>query len=84
MNQPLIKGLSLKVLACLSQEFDTLKELLLGLHLIFGNRGLVPLFSMMQASLYLAIGLRGELAENMVREPLAMNTCSSTFSIYCA
>lgn len=82
MNQPLIKGLSLKVLACLSQELDTLKELLLGLHLIFGNRGLVPLFSIMRASLYLNIGLTGELAESMVRESLAMNHCSTTLSTY--
>ena len=82
MNQPLIKGLSLKVLACLSQEFDTLKELLLGLHLIFGNRGLAPLFSIMRASLYLNIDLTGELAESMVRESLAMNHCSTTLSTY--
>ena len=82
MNQPLIKGLSLKVLACLSQELDTLKELLLGLHLIFGNRGLVPLFPIMRASLYLNIDLTGELAERMVRESLAMNHCSTTLSTY--
>ena len=70
------------MLTCLSQEFDTLKVLPFSLHLIFGNVGLVPLFSMMQASLYLAIGLRGELAESMVRESLAMNNCSTTLSAY--
>ena len=55
------------MLTYLSQEFDTLKVLPLSLHLIFGNIGLAPLFSIMQASLYLAIDLRGELAESMMR-----------------
>ena len=72
------------MLTCLSQEFDPLKVLPLSLHLIFGNIGLAPLFSIMQASLYLAIGLRGELAESMMRESLAMNNYSSTLSVYCA
>ena len=72
------------MLTCLSQEFDTLKVLPLSLHLIFGNTGLAPLFSIMQASLYLAIGLRGELAESMMRESLAMNNYSSTLSVCCA
>ena len=72
------------MLTCLSQEFDTLKVLPLSLHLIFGNIGLAPLFSIMQASLYLAIGLRGELAESMMRESLAMNNYSSTLSVHCA
>ena len=72
------------MLTYLSQEFDTLKVLPLSLHLIFGNIGLAPLFPIMQASLYLAIGLRGELAESVVRESLAMNNCSTTLSVYCA
>ena len=36
INKLFIKGLSLKVLTRLSQEFDTFKELPLGLHLNFG------------------------------------------------
>ena len=70
------------MLTCLGQEFDTLKVLPFRLHLIFGNIGLVPLFSILQEFLYPSVGLRGELAESMVRESLAMNNCSTTLSAY--
>ena len=59
------------MLTCLGQEFDTLKVLPFRLHLIFGNIGLVPLFSILQEFLYPSVGLRGKLAESMVDDPAA-------------